>query len=166
MDAGTQLAVGILGVTGALLLAVAIASLRTGGAVRRLYGIDDADDAGARSNALVLGLVGVGLIALAGGIAADVSERAIGAASVLAAGLLCVGLGWLVRYRDRRELLTTPNVSQERGRKLGAAAIACGVVILPLAPLIWIEASEAVLVTMALGVSIATLVLVAPAYSL
>ena len=165
MDGETRLAVGILGLTGALLLAVAIASLRTGGAVRRLYGLDDADDAGTRSNALVLGLVGVGLIALAGRIAADVSERVIGTGSVLAAGLLCVGLGWLVRYRDRRELLTTPNVSRERGRKLGAAAIVCGLLVLPLAPLIWIEASEEAVVTVAVGVSIVALVLVATAYA-
>jgi len=80
-----------------------------------------------------------------------VPERVIGAGSVVVAAALCIVLGWFVRYRDRRELLTTPDVDRDTARRLGAAAILCGVLVLPLAPAIWVDAGPAVVLGVAVG---------------
>ncbi|OYR44959.1 MULTISPECIES: hypothetical protein [unclassified Halorubrum] len=150
-----------LGVAFAL---VALASLRPASRFRRLYGVDDADNAGARANAAVLGGTGAFLVALAAAIALGVPDRtvAVGALGVAAVGT--VALGWLVRYRDRRDLLTTPDVSRERARRLGGAAIWAGLLLcLPLVGVL-LGASEASIVVAALGGSVVTLLLVALAY--
>ena len=73
-----------------------------------------------------------------------------GALGVSAVGTL--GLGWLVRYRDRRELLTTPDVSRERARRLGGAAMATGVLLcFPLVGVL-LGASETVIAAVTLFV--------------
>jgi tellurite resistance protein TehA-like permease len=145
-------------------LALAVSSLRAGSWTRRLYGIEPEDDASARTNAAVLGLVGIGLFGLAGAIALDLPPKPVATATVLASALLCVVLGWLVAVRDRREMLTTPNVDRETARRLGYVSILCGVLVLPFAPLIWFGADEVVFVVVALGSSFVALLAVAFAY--
>jgi hypothetical protein len=146
---------------GGLLVVWAVASLFPGSPLRRLYGLDPSDDRGARVNAAVLGGCGLGVVALAGAIAAGVPGRVLGTVTVLAAALLCVGLGWLVRYRDRRELLTTPTVDRETARRLGGAVIVCGVLLAPLAPAIWFDVGDEVLALLALGGSLVATLAVA-----
>ncbi|PSP56589.1 hypothetical protein BRC82_01545 [Halobacteriales archaeon QS_1_67_19] len=164
MRSETAVAAAITAVTGLVLLGVALYSLRPGSRFRRGYGIDPEDDGAARSNALVVGLCGVGTLALAAAIAIGVSERVIGTGAVLASAGLCVGLGWFVRYRDRRELLTTPRVDRETARRLGASAIVCGLLVLPLAPAIWFGVSDAVRVSLVAGGFLLTVVAIACAY--
>ncbi|PSP81518.1 hypothetical protein BRC81_00730 [Halobacteriales archaeon QS_1_68_20] len=141
----TDVAVGITVATGLLFVAVALLSLRPGSRIRKTYGIDPHDGDAARSNALVLGLVGLGTVALGAAIAMDVSGRVVGTVTVLVGTGLCVGLGWLIRYRDRRELLTDPSVDRETARRLGGATVVCGLTILPLAPAIWFGATQVLL---------------------
>jgi hypothetical protein len=145
-------------------LALALSSLRAGSWTRRLYGVESDDDSGARANALVLVIVGVGLFVLAAAIALDLPPVPVATATILATALLCVVLGWLVAVRDRRELLTTPNVDRETARRLGYVSMLCGVLLLSIAPLIWFEADEVFFVVVALGSSFIVLLAVALAY--
>jgi hypothetical protein len=145
-------------------LALALSSLRAGSWTRRLYGTDPDDDAGARANAIVLGIVGVGLFALAAAVALELPSRPVATATILASAVLCLVLGWLVVVRDYRTLLTTPNVDRETARRLGLVSGLCGVVILPLAPLIWVGADEVFFVVVAFGSSFVVLLAVAVAY--
>jgi len=156
-------AVAILALTGGALVAFALASRKSDSALRRTYRIDPADDAAARSNAAVVAAVGAGILLLAGAVAADVPERLVGPGMLLASAVCCLVLGWLVRYRGRFELLTVPNATPETGRRLGAAVMVCGVLLLPLAPALWLGASDAVVVLLALGGSFLGLVAVAVA---
>ncbi|WP_433629678.1 hypothetical protein [Halomicrococcus sp. NG-SE-24] len=137
--------------TGVLFVVAAILSLQSQSQLRRLYGIDVTDDEAAKINAVVVGLGGVGMWALAAAVIANVSERVIGTATVIVCAGLCIILGWLIRYHDRRELLTTPDADRDLARRLGAAAIICGVLILPLAPAIWLRASDALVLGLVLG---------------
>ncbi|WP_206664905.1 hypothetical protein [Halorubrum salsamenti] len=90
-----------------------------------------------------------------------------GAALLVALGASAFGtvaLGWLVRYRDRRELLTTPDVSRERARRLGGAAMWTGALLcLPLVGVLP-GASESEMAATALGVTAAAGLLIAFAY--
>jgi len=146
---------------GGTLVTVALASLQSGSRLRGLYGIDDGDDAGARANAAVLGGTGAFLLALAGAIAFEVPERLVAAGALGATALGTITLGWLVRYRDRRELLTTPDVSRGRARRLGGAAMWTGALLcLPLAGVL-LGASESDIAVAALGVTVVACLLVA-----
>jgi hypothetical protein len=145
-------------------LALALSSLRAGSWIRRLYGIDPDDDAGARANAIVLGIVGAGLFSLATAVALELPSRSVATATILASAFLCFVLGWLVVVRDRRALLTTPNVDRETARRLGLVSVLCGVLILPLAPLIWVGVDEVFFVVVAFGISFVVLLAVAVAY--
>ncbi|MFC6786649.1 hypothetical protein ACFQFH_12375 [Halobaculum halobium] len=156
-------AVALLALTGGALVAFALASRKSDSGLRRAYRIDPADDAAARSNAAVVTAVGVGTLLLAGAVAADLPERLVGLAALLAAAGCCFVLGWLVRYRGRSELLTVPNASPETARRLGGAVLICGALLLPLAPALWFGASDAVVVLLALGGSFLGLVAVAVA---
>ncbi|NKE34705.1 hypothetical protein GWG54_02510 [Natronococcus sp. JC468] len=149
---------------GAGCLGLALASLRAGSWTRRLYGLEPDDDAGARANAAVLGIVGIGLFALAAAIVLEIPPRVVGTATLLASALLCFVLGWLVAVRDRRELLTTPDVDRETGRRLGFVAIGCGVLSLGFAPLVWLEVDDAVVAGVALASTVVVLLAVAFAY--
>lgn len=151
--------------TGAVFVGVAVLSLRSGSQLRRLYGVDVTDDAAVRSNAAVFALCGLGLCGLAIALAVGVSGRVIGVATVLGSAALCVGLGWLIRYRDRRDLLTNSTVDRPTARRLGAAAIFAGLTVLPLAPALWLGASDLVIVGLAIAGSQATLIAIAVAYS-
>ncbi|WP_115865116.1 hypothetical protein [Halorussus litoreus] len=164
MDAGTGFAVALMGATGLACVVVAALSLRADSRFRESYGVDAADDAAVRSNAAVLGVCGAGLLALAAAIALDVSGRVLGTATVVLAAGACVALGWLVRYRDRRDLLTTPGVDRETGARLGAAAMLSGLLVAPLAPAIWVGASGTVVTGLALGGTAGGLLAVAVAY--
>ncbi|UPV73014.1 hypothetical protein M0R89_10680 [Halorussus limi] len=164
MDNGTVFAAGLTATTGLAFVAAALHALRPGSPVRGWFGVDPADDAAVRSNAAVVGASGVGLVALATAVGVGVSERAIGTASVLAGGGACATLGWLIRYRDRRDLLTTPGASRKTARRLGAAAMLCGFLVLPLAPAIWFGASAALVVGLAVGGALGSLVAVGVAY--
>ncbi|TKX78479.1 hypothetical protein EXE53_20980 [Halorubrum sp. SD626R] len=147
-----DVAPALLVALGVALCIVALASLPSGSRLRRLYGVADTDDRGARANAAVLAGTGAFLLALAAAIVADVPDRIVagGALGVSAVGTL--GLGWLVRYRDRRELLTTPDVSRERARRLGGAAMATGVLLcFPLVGVL-LGASETVIAAVTLFV--------------
>jgi len=160
VDFGSTLLVAL----GGTLLIAALASLSSGSRLRGLYGVDDGDDAGVRANAALLGGTGAFLLALAAAIAFGVPERLIAAGAVGAAALGTTALGWLVRYRDRRELLTTPNVTRERARRLGGAAMWAGALLcLPLAGIL-LGASESEIAVAALGVAAVTGVLIALAY--
>jgi voltage-gated potassium channel Kch len=77
---------------------------------------------------------------------------------------LCVVLGLLVRYRDVRALLTTPDVDRARARRLGGAVVFCGLLTVPLAAALWFRAETAVVVTLALGTSVVSLLAVGVAY--
>jgi len=164
MDSETAFAVALLGGLGLALVAVAALSLRTESGVRQWYGVNPDDDAAVRSNAAVIGASGAGLLALAGTIAVDVSGRVVGTVAVALTAGACVALGWLVRYRDRRDLLTTPDVDRETAARLGGAAIACGLVVAPLAPAIWFEANSTVVAGIGLGGSVFGVLAVAYAY--
>jgi len=164
MEAGTAFALGLTAATTLGFVAVAALSLRPESGLRRWYGVDPDDDAAVRSNALVVGASGVGLAALAAAVVLGVPERAIGVAAVLGGGALCVVLGWLVRYRDRRDLLTTRDADRETAERLGASAIACGVVVLPLAPAIWFGASDVVVMGLVLVMVFGTLFAIAFAH--
>jgi hypothetical protein len=160
----TDVGVALLVALGAAFVIVALASLPAGSRLRRLYGTDDRDDAGARANAAVLAGTGGFLLALGAAIAAGLPDRLIGAGALGICAVGTVTLGWLVRYRDRRELLTTPNVSRERARRLGGAAMwAGGLLCLPLAGIL-LGAGEAVVAVAALSVAAVTTLLVAFAY--
>lgn len=155
---------GLLVALGAALVIVALASLPSGSRLRRLYGLDDGDDAGARANAAVLASTGAFLLGLAAAIRLELPDRAVAAGALGVAALGTVVLGWLVRYRDRRELLTTPDVSRERARRLGGAAMWAGLLLcLPLAGVL-LGAGEASIAVAALGGSVVTLLIVALAY--
>jgi len=153
----------LLLLAGATLLGFALATLKPGSRLRRAYGVAVDDDAAARSNAAVLGLVGTGVLLLAWVIAADVPDRVVGVTVLLASGVLCLVLGWLVRYRDRHELLTVPDPDPRTARRLGGAVMICGVLLLPLAPALWFGVGDALVVVLALGGSLAGLVAVAVA---
>ena len=149
---------------GAALVIVALASLPSGSRLRRFYGVADGDDAGARANAAVLVGTGAFLLALAAAIRLGVSDRRIAAGALGVTALGTVALGWLVRYRDRRELLTTPDVSRERARRLGGAAMWTGALLcLPLAGVL-LGASESAIAAATLGVAAAAGLLIALAY--
>ncbi|WP_135851915.1 hypothetical protein [Halorussus salinus] len=110
-------------------------------------------------------VVAAGLVAALGvALVADVSDRVLGTATVVVAAGACVALGWLIRYRDRRDLLTTPDVDRETGGRLGAAAMLSGLLVLPLAPALWVGASDALVVGIALGGGVGSLLAVAVAY--
>jgi len=159
-DAGLVLLVAL----GAALAIIALASLPSGSRLRRLYGVDDGDAAGARANAAVLASTGAFLLGLAAAIRLRLPDRlvAVGALGVTALGT--VALGWLVRYRDRRELLTTPDVSRERARRLGGAAMWAGALLcLPLAGIL-LGASESAIAAATLGVAAVAGLLIALAY--
>jgi len=141
------LAIALL--TALLFVGVALRSLHPDSRLRRLY--DPDGDAAVRSNAFVVAISGVLLGVLGVAVVVGVPERVIGAGSVVVAAALCIVLGWFVRYRDRRELLTTPDVDRDTARRLGAAAILCGVLVLPLAPAIWVDAGPAVVLGVAVG---------------
>jgi len=159
-DTGAALLVAL----GAALVIVALASLPSGSRLRRLSGIDDGDDAGARSNAVVLAGTGAFLLALAAAIILRVPDRLVAAGALGATAFGTVVLGWLVRYRDRREILTTPNVSRERARRLGGAAMWTGALLcLPLAGVL-LGASESEIALAALGVAAVSGLLIALAY--
>ncbi|PAU84169.1 hypothetical protein CK500_06970 [Halorubrum salipaludis] len=159
-DIGTALLVAL----GGTLVIVALASLPAGSRLRRLYGVDDRDDAGARANAVVLGGTGAFLLALAAAIAFEVPERLVAAGAFGVAAVGTTALGWLVRYRDRRELLTTPDVSRERARRLGGAAMWTGTLLcLPLAGIL-LGATESEIAGAALGAAAVAGVLIALAY--
>ena len=143
------LAIALL--TAVLFVGVALHSLRPDSSPRGLYGVDPDDDAAVRSNALVVGLCGVLVGVLGVAVVLGVPDRVIGAGSVIVAAALCIVLGWFVRYRDRRELLTSSEVDRDTARRLGASAILCGVLVLPLAPAIWVDASPAVVLGIAAG---------------
>lgn len=115
VPADATLAGALLVVTGATLVGFALATLMPESRLRRAYGVAVDDDAVARSNPAVLALVGIGVLLLAGVIAADVPGRIVGVAIVLASAGLCLVLGWLVRYPDRHELLTVPESRPEDG---------------------------------------------------
>ncbi|USZ69135.1 hypothetical protein NGM10_05200 [Halorussus salilacus] len=164
MEAGTAFALALTGATGLGFVVVAALSLRPESRFRRWYGIDPGDDAGARTNALVVGASGVGLWALAAAVVLGVSERVVGAGSVLVGGALCVALGWLIRYRDRRELLTTPDVDRETAEQLGASVIVCGLLVFPLAPAVWFGVGEAVVAGLGLGGALLSVLVIAWGY--
>ncbi|WP_394740772.1 hypothetical protein [Natronococcus roseus] len=149
---------------GAGCLALALASLRAGSWTRRLYGLEPDDDASARANAAVLALVGIGLFALAGAIVFELPSAIVGTATILASALLCFVLGWLVAVRDRRELLTTPDVDRKTGRRLGFVAMGCGILLLGFVPLVWLEVDDAVVAVGALASTFVVLLAVAFAY--
>ncbi|UIO99736.1 hypothetical protein Hbl1158_14625 [Halobaculum sp. CBA1158] len=159
VDAG----VVALAVTGGAFVAFALATLKPDSGLRRAYAVDPADDAAARGNAAVVAAVGAGLLALAGAVAAGVPGRVVGVATLSASAAACLALGWLVRYRDRRELLTIPNADRETARRLGAAVMGCGLLLLPLIPAVWLDAGDAVVAALALGTSLLALVAVAVA---
>jgi hypothetical protein len=159
-DTGLALLVAL----GAALVIVALASLPSGSRLRRLYGVADGDDAGARANAAVLVGTGAFLLALAAAIRLALPERLVAAGALGVTALGTVALGWLVRYRDRRELLTTPDVSRERARRLGGAAMWAGALLcLPLAGVL-LGASESAIAAATLGVAAVTGGVVALAY--
>jgi len=161
---GPDIGAALLVALGAALVIVALASLPPGSRLRRLYGIDDGDDAGARANAAVLAGTGAFLLALAAAIAFEVPERLVAAGALGVTAFGTVVLGWLVRYRDRREILTTPNVSRERARRLGGAAMGAGALLcLPLAGVL-LGASESEIAAAALGVASVSGLLIALAY--
>ncbi|UPV99070.1 hypothetical protein M0R88_11085 [Halorussus gelatinilyticus] len=164
MDNGTAFAAGLTATTGLAFVAAAVHSLRPNSPVRGWFGVEPANDAAVRSNAAVAVASGVGLVALAVAVGAGVSERVIGTASVLVGASACVTLGWSIRYRDRRELLTTPDASRKTARRPGASAMLCGFLVLPLAPAIWFGASAALVVGLAVGGALGGLVAVGLAY--
>lgn len=147
--------------TGTLFLCWTVLSMRPDSRLRRLYGVGTTD---ARSGPRVVGLCGLGICALAGAIYFSVSERIVGTVTVVVSAWLCIVFGWLVRYRDRRELLTTPDVDRTTAHRLGGVAILCGVVVLPLGPAIWLQASPGLLFGIALGGSFVSLFAIAYAY--
>ncbi|MFD1571105.1 hypothetical protein [Halorubrum laminariae] len=160
VDFGSALLVAL----GVALVIVALASLPSGSRLRRLYGIDDRDDAGARANAAVLAGTGGFLLALAAAITLDLSDRFVAAGALGVAAVGSLVLGWLVRFRDRRELLTTPDVSRERARRLGGATIWVGTLLcLPLVGVL-AGASDAAVAGATLSVAAVASVLVALAY--
>ncbi|WP_312911238.1 hypothetical protein [Natronosalvus caseinilyticus] len=156
--------VAIVGLVGVGCLALALASLRHGSWIRRAYGTDPADEAGARANALVMGVVGASMLALAVAIDLELPERAVGTAAIIGTSALCIGLGWAVRRYDRRDLLTTPNVDRETGKRLGTAAMLCGVLVLPLAGALWLEVDAGLVVLLATGAGLASLLSIGIAY--
>lgn len=158
------LAAAITLLIGCLLVAGAALSLRSESRIRRLYGVDATDENAVRANATVVGLCGIGMCAFAAAIYFGVSARLVGTVTVVVSAGLCIVLGWLIRYRDRRELLTTPNVDRATARRLGGAAILCGGLVLPLAPAIWLRAGPGLLLGIALGGSFVSLFAVAYAY--
>ncbi|USZ71192.1 hypothetical protein [Natronosalvus halobius] len=160
VDPGTAI-VGFLGVG---CLALALASLRHGSWIRRAYGTDPANDGDARANALVMGVVGASMLALAVAIDLELPERTVGTAAILGTSALCIGLGWAVRRYDRRDLLTTPNVDRETGKRLGTAAMICGVLVLPLAGAIWLEVGAGLVVLLAAGSGLVSLLAIGIAY--
>ncbi|WP_327053863.1 hypothetical protein [Halomicrococcus gelatinilyticus] len=157
-------ALSITLLTAVLFVGVALHSLRPDSPLRRLYDVDPDDDAAVRSNALVVGLSGVLLGLLGAAVVADVPERVVGAGTVLVAAALCIVLGWFIRCRDRRELLTSPDVDRDTARRVGGAAILCGVLALPLAPAIWVDAGPAVVLAIAAGGFVATTLAIGLAY--
>lgn len=150
--------------TGVLFLAGATHSLRPESSLRRMYGVEPADESAVRTNAAVVGLCGLGMVALASVMYIGVSERAIGVGAVVVSAGACFALGWLIRYRDRRELLTTPNVDRPTARRLGGVAMVCGASILALAPALWFEVGPGLLLGIAVGGSIICLLGFAYAY--
>ncbi len=164
MDTGTVFAAGLTAALGVAFAGAALHSRRPASPVRGWFGVDPDDDAAVRANAAVVGASGVGLVALAVAVAVGVSGRVVGTASVLAGGGACAALGWLIRYRDRRDLLTTPGVDRETAARLGAAAMWCGLVVSPLAPAIWFGASDALVVGLTVGGALGSLVAVGLAY--
>lgn len=164
MDAGTAFAAGLTAVIGLGSVAVALLSLRPENRLRGASRTDPEDAAAVGSNAAALGATGVGLLALALAIAVDVPERVVGASSVLAAAGLCVVLGWLIRYRDRRELLTNPAVDRETAERTGAAVVLCGLLLVPLAPAIWVGASAVLVGSLGICGAVVSFSAVAYAY--
>lgn len=160
LDAGFALLVAF----GGVLVVVALASLPSESPIRLAYRIDPSDDAGARSNAAVLGATGAFVLALAAADAGGVAPRLIAGSALGTAAAGTAALGWLVRYRDRRELLTTPDVSRERGRRLGGALVVTGALFcLPLAAVL-IEPGTDALVLSVVGTSTVSVLLIAAAY--
>lgn len=94
----------------------------------------------------------------------EVPDRHIATGTLVATVVLCIVLGWLVRYRDRRDLLTTPNVDRKTARRLGGVAMACGGLVLALVPLVWLEVAAETIALFALGSSVVVLFAVAFAY--
>lgn len=161
---GPDIGAALLVALGAALVIVALASLPTGSRLRRLYGIDDGDRAGARANAAVLTGTGAVLLALAAAILLRLPDKMVAAGALGVTALGTVALGWLVRYRDRREILTTPNVSREQARRLGGAAMWTGALLcLPLTGIL-LGASESALAVSTLGVTAVSGLLIALAY--
>jgi len=160
VDIGAALLVAL----GGALLLIAIASLPTGSRLRRLCGVDDRDDAGARSNAVVLGGTGAFLLAVAAAIAFEVPDRTIAVAVLGATAAGAVALGGLVRYRDRREILTTPNADRERASRLGGAVMWVGALLSVPLTAVLLEAGELAIAAAALSVAAVSTVLVAAAY--
>ena len=126
--------------------------------------VHTSDDADGRANGIVLAIVAFGLLALATAIALEAPDRHIAMGTLVATAVLCVGLGWLVRYRDRRDLLTTPDVDRKTARRLGGVAMACGGLVFALFPLVWLEVATETIALFAIGSSVVVLVAVAFAY--
>ncbi|WP_049982301.1 hypothetical protein [Halorubrum sp. BV1] len=159
-----DIAPALLVALGVTLGIVALASLPSGSRLRRLYGVDTTDDRGARANATVLAGTGAFLLALAAAIVTGVSDRLVAGGALGVSAVGTVALGWLVRYRDRRELLTTPNVSRERARRLGGAGMWVGALLcLPLAGVV-LGASETAITAATIGAAATSGLLVALAY--
>ncbi|GAA0513294.1 hypothetical protein SAMN04488066_11259 [Halorubrum aquaticum] len=159
-DLGSALLVAIAGA----LLFVALASLPAGSRVRRAYGTHPDDDDAARANAAVLAATGAFLLALAAATRFGVSDRLVAAGTLAVAAAGVVLLGWLVRYRDRRELLTTPNVDRERARRLGGAAMLVGgLLVVPLAAVL-LGAGDRTMAVSTVAVAVLSTLLVAFAY--
>ncbi|MFC7213787.1 hypothetical protein ACFQO4_06795 [Saliphagus sp. GCM10025334] len=154
----------IVGLVGVGCPALALATLRHGSWIRLAYRTDPADDTDARANALVMSAVGASMLALALAVDLELPERAVGTAAILGTSALCFGLGWAVRRYDRRDLLTTPNVDRETGKRLGTAVMLCGVLVLPLAGAVWIEVDAGLVVLLAAGSSLASLLAIGIAY--
>ncbi|WP_206731743.1 hypothetical protein [Halorubrum amylolyticum] len=104
------------------------------------------------------------LVALGAAVVFDVPDRLVAGVAFGISALGTIVLRWLVRYRDRRELLTTPDVSRERARRLGGAAMWTGALLcLPLAGVL-LGASESEIAVAALGVTAVAGLLIALAY--
>ncbi|MCU4754118.1 hypothetical protein OB919_19395 [Halobacteria archaeon AArc-curdl1] len=158
MEAGTGIVAGLLAVVGLGCFWLARDALRSESSVVT------SDDTGGQANAMVLAFVAFGLLALASAIALEGPDRHIATGTLVATAFLCAGLGWLVRYRDRRDLLTTPTVDRKTARRLGGVAMACGGLVLALVPLVWLEVTARTIAVFALGSSVVVLVAIAFAY--
>ncbi len=149
---------------GSVFLCWVVFSLRSESYFRHWYGVDPTDESAVRSNAIVVGVCGLGMCILAGVLYFDVPERLIGTGAVIVSSVLCIILGWLIRYRDRRDLLTTPNVDRPTAHRLGGVAILCGILVLPLAPAIWVGVEPVVLLGVTFGATLISLTAVVYAY--